>query len=309
MEAKKRVWNIVKLLLKITFSAAAIWYVVSKLDINTIGAEIADANYWYLIAGFAVYALSQLVSAHRLNCMFKTMSLNLGNIVNVKLYWLGMFYNFFLPGGVGGDGYKVFFINKYFKTPVKSLLAAVFADRLSGLSVICIYLLALVYFIDYSFPYQGYLFLMIPLVSGGYWLFLYIFGRRLTAAFWRVVCYSLVVQGLQMVVVIFILMSMDAVTSDQAHDYLFLFLLSSIASAVPITLGGIGAREMTFVIGSQLLGTNQEHAVALSLMFYIISLISSLPGLIYVMKPALILSEDEIEIEPVEVPIVESESC
>ena len=198
-----------------------------------------------------------------------------------------MFYNFFLPGGVGGDGYKVFFVNKYYKTPVKSLLAAIFADRLSGLSVILVYLLALVYYIEYSFPYQGFLFLLIPLVSGGFYLFLYIFGRRLTKAFWQVSGYSLVVQGLQMVTAIFILMSMDAITAEQTHDYLFLFLLSSIASAVPITLGGIGAREMTFAIGSQYLGTNQEYAVALSLLFYLISLLSSLPGIIYTIKPSL----------------------
>ncbi len=282
---KKQILNAVKLLLKITFSALAIWYVLSKLDLSIIGNAILDANYWYLACALLVYALSQVVSSFRLKSMFRAMDLNISNIVNIRLYWLGMFYNFFLPGGVGGDGYKIYFINKYFKIPVKSLLATVFADRLSGLSVICVYLLGLVYFIDYSFPYQGYLFLLIPVVSGCYYLFLYIFGRRLTAAFWQVSGYSLLVQGMQMLVAIFILMSMNAVTADQSHDYLFLFLLSSIASAVPITLGGIGAREMTFVVGSQMLGTNQEHAVALSLLFYIVSLLSSVPGLIYVVKP------------------------
>jgi uncharacterized membrane protein YbhN (UPF0104 family) len=288
---KKQMWNAVKLLIKISFSALAICYVLSKLDLSVIGDAVATADFRYLVAALVVYVVSQVVSAFRLNSMFKAMGLNIINIINIRLYWLGMFYNFFLPGGVGGDGYKIYFVNKYFKTPVKSLIAAVFADRLSGLSVICVYLLALVYFIDYSFPFQGYLFLLIPLVSGAYYLFLYIFGRRLTAAFWQVCGYSLLIQGMQMVVAILILMSMGAITADQSHDYLFLFLLSSIASAVPITLGGIGAREMTFVVGSQMLGTNQEHAVALSLLFYIISLISSLPGLLYVVKPGLMVDK------------------
>ena len=284
---KKQLWNLVKLILKITFSALAIGYVFSKLDLSAIGTAIFRANPWWLLGALLVYVASQLVSAFRLSSLFGAMDLNVPHRSNIRLYWLGMFYNFFLPGGVGGDGYKVFFVNKYYKTPVKSLLAAIFADRLSGLSVILVYLLALVNYIDYSFPYQGFLFLLIPLVSGGFYLFLYIFGRRLTKAFWQVSGYSLVVQGLQMVTAIFILMSMDAITAEQTHDYLFLFLLSSIASAVPITLGGIGAREMTFAIGSQYLGTNQEYAVALSLLFYLISLLSSLPGIVYTVKPSL----------------------
>ncbi len=289
---KKRIWNIVKLILKIAFSAFAIWYVFSKLDLTSVGAAIFQANPGWLVAALLVYVVSQLVSAFRLNTLFGAISLDIPHRSNLRLYWLGMFYNFFLPGGVGGDGYKVFFINKYFKTPVKSLLATIFADRLSGLSVILVYLLALIYYIEYSFPYQGFLFLLIPLVSAGFYLFLYIFGRRLTKVFWQVSLYSLVVQGLQMVAAIFILMSMNAITPEQTHDYLFLFLLSSIASAVPITLGGIGAREMTFAIGSQYLGTNQEHAVALSLLFYLISLASSLPGILYTLKPQLIRTDD-----------------
>ena len=289
---KKRIWNIVKLILKIAFSAFAIWYVFSKLDLTSVGAAIFQANPGWLVAALLVYVVSQLVSAFRLNTLFGAISLDIPHRSNLRLYWLGMFYNFFLPGGVGGDGYKVFFINKYFMTPVKSLLATIFADRLSGLSVILVYLLALIYYIEYSFPYQGFLFLLIPLVSAGFYLFLYIFGRRLTKVFWQVSLYSLVVQGLQMVAAIFILMSMNAITPEQIHDYLFLFLLSSIASAVPITLGGIGAREMTFAIGSQYLGTNQEHAVALSLLFYLISLASSLPGILYTLKPQLIRTDD-----------------
>lgn len=290
---KKQVWNLLKLILKITFSALAICYVFSKLDLSAIGTAIFRANPWWLMGALLVYVSSQLVSAFRLSSLFGAMNLHISHKTNIRLYWLGMFYNFFLPGGVGGDGYKVFFINKYFKTPVKSLLAAIFADRLSGLSVILVYLLALVYYIEYSFPYQGFLFLLIPLVSGGYYLFLYIFGRRMTKAFWQVSGYSLAVQGLQMITAIFILMSMDAITAQQTHDYLFLFLLSSIASAVPLTLGGIGAREMTFAIGSQYLGTNQEYAVALSLLFYLISLASSLPGIVYSLKPALMLPCDQ----------------
>ena len=53
---------------------------------------------------------------------------------------------------------------------------------------------------------------------------------------------------------------------------------------MPITLGGIGAREMTFVLGSELFGTSKDVAVSLSLLFYAVSLVSSLPGLYFALR-------------------------
>src|SRR5690606_41951136 len=47
-------------------------------------------------------------------------------------------YNFFLPGGIGGDGYKIFFLKKTFQISRRQVLGAVFFDRLSGLWALCI---------------------------------------------------------------------------------------------------------------------------------------------------------------------------
>ncbi|MCF8302219.1 MAG: hypothetical protein K9I94_03010 [Bacteroidales bacterium] len=37
-------------------------------------------------------------------------------------------------------------------------------------------------------------------------------------------------------------------------EYLFVFLLSSIVAAFPITISGIGSREITFYFGARLMG-------------------------------------------------------
>lgn len=289
------------MVVKISLSAGAIYFVLTRLDLTQIAGTIRESNGWWLCAALLTYVFSQIVSALRLNALFSTIPLRVPMKANLRLYWLGMFYNFFLPGGVGGDGYKVYFIRKYFLAPVKQVLMAILADRLSGLSVILVYLLGLVYFIEYSFPYQGYLFLAIPMVSAGYFLFLYVLARYLTGAFVKVTLYSLVVQGLQMAAAMLILLSMGAMVKGHTDDYLFLFLLSSIASAVPVTLGGIGARELTFLVGSKYLGTSQEHAVALSLLFYLLSLIGSLPGLLYVIYPHKMMQGIEVkQLEAVE---------
>lgn len=291
MAIPKKLLNVIKLVLKIVFSGGAIYYIVSKLDLSQVGGLIAEVNPWYVFYALLLYGLSQILSSFRLNGLFKTIDLNIPNLSNIKLYWLGMFYNFFLPGGVGGDGYKVFYLRKRFKTPVKQLLGAVLADRVSGLSIIMVYILGLVYFIEYDLPYKGWFFLLIPFVSIGFYVFLLIFNKKLTKAFWSVSLWSLVVQGIQMLAVMCLLKGMGAQVDGYWDDYMFLFFLSTIASAVPITLGGIGAREFTFYQGAILLGISQEQAVAVSVLFYLNSLMVSIPGVYYVFRTQRIFSE------------------
>jgi hypothetical protein len=45
---------------------------------------------------------------------------------------------------------------------------------------------------------------------------------------------------------------------------------------------------MTFLIGSQYLSTNNDIAIALSLLFYINSLLCALPGIVYAIRPKMI---------------------
>ncbi len=295
MLTKIKIPNYVKLILKVLFSGAAIYYVLQNIDLFQVWTFIKGSNLWFLLLAFLLYVLSVLLGTYRLNTIFRALPLKINNWSNIKLYWMGLFYNFFLPGGVGGDGYKVFLLNKHYKIKIKKLLSAVFAERVSGLSIILIYILALVYYIDYEIPYQGWYFLFIPGVSAGYFLFLWIINRSLTGVFWKVSLWSLIIQGIQMLVVISILKAMGTVVDGHWGDYLFLFFLSTIAAAVPITLGGIGAREMAYAWGATYLtGVNQDQAVALSLIFYSLSLISSLPGLFYSIYPLRIFKDENI---------------
>ncbi len=295
MSMSKKYINILKIVLKVIFSTGAIYYIVSKLDVKQVGESIARVDPLYIFFAMMLYALSQIGSSFRLQGLFKAINLKISNIANIKLYWLGMFYNFFLPGGVGGDGYKVYYLHKRFKSPLKQLLGAVLADRVSGLSIILVYILGLVYFIEYDLPYKGWFFLLIPFVSIGFYIFLWLFNKKLTKAFWSVSLWSLLIQGIQMFSVMCLLRGMGAEVDGYWDDYMFLFFISTIASAVPITLGGIGAREFAFYQGALLLGINKEQAVAISVLFYLNSLITAIPGVYYAIRTRQIFGENEDE--------------
>ncbi len=288
-----RFFKIVKLLLKVGLSVLALYYVTTKIDIKAVGHSISHLSYPLLALAAILLIASIVVATFRLNTLFKAMPLHVSHSTNFKLYWLGLFYNLFLPGGIGGDGYKVFLINKYHKKPVKSLIGVILSDRLSGLAVICIYLLILVYPLHLNIPYINWVGLLIPLVFVGYWLFLYLFNRTLLPKYWKVLAWSFLSQGIQILVALSILYAIGDVLDYRGAEYMFLFLLSSIMASVPISLGGIGLRELTFMQGATILGLNVEHAVALSFIFYILSLLISLPGIIYTFDTSKLLESEE----------------
>lgn len=280
-----------KLIIKILVSALAFFYITSEINFSLVWEELKAINPIFLILAVGFYCVSQLVSSCRLNTLFGTLPLNFPALANAKLYWVGMFYNFFLPGGVGGDGYKIIFLKRYFANPVKDILGAILSDRLSGLTIISCIILALSFFIPQHLPYQKWYFLLIPVAVGSFFLFLVIMNKKLSKAFWSVSAFSVLIQGIQIVAVIFLLLAIDVDVSKHGMEYLFLFFVSTVASAIPISLGGIGTREVVFYSGSLYMEVNPEQALALSLLFYFTTLISSLPGIYFILTPAAIQSE------------------
>lgn len=277
-----------KTLLKICVSLGALAFVFTKIDFRGTWQTICGVSPWWLAVAILVYALSQAVSSERVRLMLSAVPVKIQAKVNLKLYWLGMFYNFFLPGGVGGDGYKVFWIHRRYGTKVKPAILALLGDRMSGLAAILFYTVAYAAFRPGLAQSVGmpvveelrlWLLALIPVGAWAYWLFFKFFQRNLSTAALKAMAVSLVVQGLQMATAAAILQGLDA-DGSQA-DYLFLFLLSSIASAVPVTIGGVGAREVAFMIGSRYLCVEPSCAISLSLLFYAVSLLCSLPGIYY----------------------------
>ncbi|MDG5799500.1 lysylphosphatidylglycerol synthase transmembrane domain-containing protein [Marinilabiliaceae bacterium ANBcel2] len=284
--------SLIKLIAKVTLSAFALWYVINNIDVLEISNKIQSAKIPLLIAALSIYALSQIAASFRLITIFHHISLKITLKENLKLYWLGLFYNLFLPGGVGGDGFKIFLLEKYLNLKVKESIKAILSDRVSGLTIIVISMLLFTPFIDYPLPLQSYLWLFTPLVAIGFYLFLHLFYKKLKSVYLKITGWSIIVQCLQMATAITILKAIGTELTGLWDDYLLLFLLSSIAGAIPITLGGIGAREVVFMWGAKYLEVDAGNAVTLSLLFYAISAITALPGIIYTINPSAILNKN-----------------
>jgi uncharacterized membrane protein YbhN (UPF0104 family) len=237
-----------------------------------------------MLAGVAAYFCSMIASSWRLLSFFKSINLRLDPRFNFRLYLLGIFYNLLLPGGIGGDGYKIYLLHKTYGLPAKKVFWAIAFDRLSGLWAIGLIIVALKVFIPQIDIHIG-----IPLgifVVGTiiYYIVVKIFFKEFSKHFFKGHAKAIIVQSFQIITIIFVLMGQDF--HGKFAPYLLSFLISALAAVVPITFGGAGAREAIFQKLSPIFHMNVGLAVFLSVSFYLISLVVALSGLYYVLRPS-----------------------
>ena len=286
MSFLKSLPNWVKLLLKIAVTGLCLWYVARKINWAETWDLVQTSNPWWLFAALILVAASKAVSSFRLNIYFKNIDIELAQIKAIKLYWLGMFYNIFLPGGIGGDAYKVILLNKEYKeVHAKKITAAVLLDRLSG--VVALGLLA-VGFYAFIFRGENYSWWLLASVIPG--LALYYIGIKkifpfFLPGFYATLFLGLIVQLLQIVCVYCIMQSIGI--HGHFNEFQLLFLISSIAAVLPLTIGGLGAREIVFLHGATWFLLDAQQAVFISLLFYVLQLLVSLVGLRWIYKSPL----------------------
>jgi len=296
-----RLKRLLKTLLKFAVTAAALYFVIRKIEVSQVIALYRQANFLLLFLALIAFALSKLVSAYRLNMYFAAIDLKLKEKTNIQLYLLGMFYNLFLPGGIGGDGYKIYILQKEYNSGTKKILGAVLADRISGMVALLVLALLGISFLNLTAGSQfavrssqlsifnlqlsifNLAFLFIPLVILAYYLFIrYIYPYFLKVNF-VTFGYGFIVQLLQVLCAWLLLLALG----EKEHHlaYLVIFLVSSVVAVLPISVGGVGVRELTFLYGSQLLNVDMNVAVGISFLFYLITAVVSLSGVYYIFKP------------------------
>lgn len=280
---KKKLWSIVKLFIKLAVTGLSLYLVFKKVDIKDLKEAFSKANPAFLIIAFICFVVSQLISSSRLNTFFKGIGLRLSYGYNFKIYLLGMFYNLFLPGGIGGDGYKIFLLRKKMDIKGRRLFQAIFFDRLSGLWALGLIISALVIFIP-AFGIPSWL--PICVVAAGtviYYLVMRRFFPDYSHYFVNTHLKAILVQSMQVICVIFLLYALHF--DGKFSPYLFMFLVSSLVAIFPFTVGGLGAREIVFVYGAELFGINQHIAVMISLLFYCTTALLSLSGIYFIFRP------------------------
>lgn len=265
--------------LKIALTFILLYVVFSNIPLNDVWRILEQSNPFLLSLALICFILSQIISATRLLSLFKWSGFDLDSKKNYILYLVGMFYNFFIPGGIGGDAYKIYILNKEYQWPIKKLTSVVFIDRLMGLIAIGILILFLCFFTPFfttkNLVWLLFVLLIIGLLSSYFfikWLFPSFLGITIKS-----VLKSILIQFLQCICIVLLLSSISE--TDDYFKYVIAFLLSSVLSI--FSFSGIGIREMILYQASTLLVFDSVKAVTIGLLFSILTAFVSLFGIYF----------------------------
>lgn len=266
-------------LFKILLSVAFLYFVFRKIPFRDIKKVWSAVNVFFVILAMFFFLASQVLSVKRLEFYLKANDFNLSFKMNTELYFLGMLYNFFIPGGVGGDAYKIYILHKKMNWNVKKLTSSVFNDRLSGLLAICVLML---FFTMFLLPVQWLLVSAVLIVAGILLTFFVV--KKLFAVYQNIFLttffLSILVQVLQ--IMCFVLLLKGLGINGNFTIYILTFLGSSVLSLV--SFAGIGVREFLFLQASIYFEFDASVLVSASLLFTAVTIFFSLFGIIPMLR-------------------------
>ena len=271
---KNKIFSILQIVITVFF----VYFTVSNLDLSKLFEVLNNINILYLIIAASIYFSSQIISSERLRYILNDNKFIISFKQNFTLYLIGLFYNFFIPGGIGGDAYKSYLMNKKFNWKLSKVVKLLLLDRLIGLGVLCCILIGLyeIIFLNFNFIY---LILTLCFLSiFGYYMVKLIFKNQ--NIFWKSFLYSIANHTIQFISLFIILYSLGI--EDSYFEIIIVFILSSIFSV--FSFGGIGIREYIFLSSASILNFSPELSASIGLLFTISAAISSLPGLKFIIS-------------------------
>lgn len=273
------------LALKLLVIVLAFALIINKSDVNKIASYFTSINPLAIFIAYLMLTFAQIISALRTEFYFKTENIHLKKKFSIGLYFVGMLFNTILPTGIGGDGYKLYIINKLSNAKHGKILRILLSERASGLFAL---LMLIVFITPMSMIWQidhvatlliiGFL-ITIP----AYFIAIKKLCKEKAKTAIGAMPYSFIVQLCGVIIVTTILWGMGFDTSNHpaTNSYVVLFLISSVLSVLPISIGGVGIRELSFMYGASILGLDSELGVAIAAIYFVINLLCSLNGFFF----------------------------
>ncbi len=279
---KRRRKKLISFALKLCLSALLITLVFQKIDIDKIAALLKSANYDYFALALLSIFLAQIFGGLRMQYYQMASEFTLSRAYSLCMYFVGTLFNIVLPGGIGGDGYKAYYFHKRFKFPWTKTVLATLRGRSSGLFFLCFFLIAFAFFYKEHLnmiPFANELLIAaLILIFPVYSICSKIFLKEPVRVQIGAMKYSFIVQLLNLFAIYFILHGIGGY--GNIIGYILVFLIANIVAIIPISFGGIGLREFTYVSLSGVMGLDSGIGVAASLLFYIIYTSVALLGFI-----------------------------
>ncbi len=288
-----------KLLARVSLSLALLAWLLYRSDLAKVteGFRRIPISTWG--STFSMYLASQLVSSYRWRLLARALGFPGRWIRYVQYYFVGMYFNLFLPTGVGGDLLKAMYLIR--ERPAKlAATLSILMDRITGLAAMFLLGGISVILVPGMMPphFSWMLKCAFAAILTGIPLFflssrfiqrlwpwakerfetIFLLGRR-PAVCLGALSLSLVVQGLCMGIIAILAHALEL--PPHPLFYFAAFPLVALMILLPVSFNGIGVREGGFIYFLGLKGVASEQALCLSLGFFAIQVAAGLLGGIF----------------------------
>jgi len=285
-------------ILKAIISGGLLYIVFRRAGTGNVISLLRDIDPLYMVIAISMYIFSQYISTLRWKMLldkgFSTWRL-------FSFYIIGSFFNTFLPGLIGGDAVKAYYLYKY-NGHMGQSLASVFMDRYIGFaSLMTLGLLAFPFGFKYfrgSWLEWALPFIVLLFIAGSFIFFGLRLGKRFSALremheyfdyyrtkraiLLKVFFYSIFLQLFVMASVYVLAVGLGLRVSP-IWFIMFIPIITAVAM-LPISISGLGTREAAFVALFGLVGLRAEEATALSFAWFLSIAIGGLPGVVFYIK-------------------------
>jgi glycosyltransferase 2 family protein len=280
--------------LKVFVSAVLLFIVVEKTGIAMIFSTLRGISVPIFLVSSALYTFSLYISSIRWRLLLAG-RFDMRRLFSLSL--IGSFFNIILPGIIGGDAVKAYYLYKDTGEST-SAVASVFMDRYIGFAAlmclaISMFPFGLHYFrgsfVEWLVPAIVLLFFL-----GSFIVFTQRMGKRFRFIsgmynyFERYVKHRGVITKtffLSLLIQVIIIFSIYLLSLGLSIDLPFLPLLIfipiiSTVSMIPVSISGLGVREASCVVLFNYVGVGPVQATAISFAWFLSFVAGSLPGLV-----------------------------
>ncbi len=293
---------------KAAVTIGIVYWLATSVNLGMVGRILAQAKYTYLVFSCLIVTVVILIGCVRWRMLVGHLGLVIPLRQALPSYYLGMFFNNFLPTGVGGDLARTVHL-KLHGHGIKPLISSALADRTIGLAVMLLLggislLLSPELRIDPD--RKLYLAGLIALgLAGGVVLFWFSnrlpldslsrryqhtrLRRGLIEIVHLLTTYRTALRGVfaaallsvvmqSLVIVTYYLLARGVGIELSLITFFAFVSMVQVAASLPISLGGLGVREGVLVALLAGVGVDIQLGVALSLLFLLSLWLCSLPG-------------------------------
>lgn len=293
--------------LKIIIFSGCVYFVATRVDTGDILRSIAGISPLIFFGCVFLIFIQAVLAGVRWFLVLKSLNCDVNKNDVIIVSFIGLFCSQVFPGSVGGDVVKAW-LSRRLGLRMQTAIGSIIIERLVNLLVVlfmgvCAFLV-LFRNVEMGFPSPDHISFVVVFASCLFFVFIIIlyfvrfdvnpnFERSIALAkefsvifkrqglFITVICIGFVGQMLLAFVVFLLAQSLNIELSY--IESLAVMPIVVLFTALPVSVGGWGTREIAFVGTLNLLGINASNAIAISVALGFIGLLSSLPGVIFML--------------------------